>query len=210
MTWRSILGVSVSWLSARLLLVAADKWAYEGVCVLELRDVNDASRERLREALDLIRTTHPRLYARFVCDGARLALWPLADEIAGEYWHSIRACVLDTALLDQWSPTAIATAIVHEATHARLAKRHIRTTAGNRDRVERTCVKAEMEFAGLLGDPALVATIVNREIQRPALNAHEEERTKRFLGASGLPRWAVVAHRFLFRGRVGDRNTTGK
>lgn len=84
---------------------------------------------------------------------------------AGCYLHSLNACLLDERIVNSDTTTVewIASAIVHEATHARLEKLGVPYDEALRQRIERICVRRERDFAGhLSGADALQEGIMWR------------------------------------------------
>src|ERR1700734_3657124 len=74
---------------------------------------------RLVEALQLIKTYDPYRYRRVLREIERIWLHPLPWEWA--CWvRALKRCVVDPRFVVSASPSLIASAIVHEATHAAL------------------------------------------------------------------------------------------
>jgi hypothetical protein len=102
-------------------------------------------------ALLLIKQHSPVHYARIVRDLERIWIYLLRGGMA-EYQDSLSACVLDRRYVEDWTTTEedIALAIVHEATHARLARCGIAYTEDRRARIEAVCVRRELALAARL------------------------------------------------------------
>jgi hypothetical protein len=69
---------------------------------------------------------------------------------AASFNDSINACQLDPRFIQASRPELIASAIVHEATHARLTRCGIGYDEALRARVERVCVRRERAFGAKL------------------------------------------------------------
>jgi hypothetical protein len=127
---------------------------------------SDAKRaiQRIEEALRLIERSSPLHYRRIKNNLARIWVH-LVPHGAGCYLHSLNACLLDERIVASETTTVewIASAIVHEATHARLEKLGIRYDEAVRQRIERICARRELDFARhLSGVDALLEEITWR------------------------------------------------
>jgi hypothetical protein len=103
---------------------------------------------RVEDALRLIKDHSPLHYRRVTINLERI--WVrLLPHARGSYLHSLRACQLDERFVLQETTTLerIASCIVHEATHARLAKWGIPYDEKARPRIERICLRRELNFA---------------------------------------------------------------
>ena len=111
--------------------------------------------ERVERALALIRTHDPLSYRRVLRELERVWVTVLTGP-QGLYRASIRACALDTRFVQGASAELIASTIVHEATHARLARCGIVYDEALRVRIESVCVRRQRAFAAKLpqGEPA--------------------------------------------------------
>jgi hypothetical protein len=120
--------------------------------------------QRVEAALRLIERCAPLHYRRVKNSLARI--WVrLVPHGAGCYLHSLNACLLDERIVNSETTTVewIASAIVHEATHARLEKLGIRYDEAARLRLERICICRELDFARhLSGAAALQEDITQR------------------------------------------------
>lgn len=67
-----------------------------------------------------------------------------------EFKESLKACMLDERYVADSTLEQIASTIVHEATHARLAKCGIRYEKRLRSRIEAICLRRELTFAAKL------------------------------------------------------------
>lgn len=103
-----------------------------------------ARMEQLMRALELIRGYDPVVYTRLIHDMRRI----LIDDtilLRAMYFIGTRSCTLRPELFGGTDAT-VATALVHEGTHARLDVRKVIQTGARRKRVERTCALAEIHF----------------------------------------------------------------
>jgi len=106
---------------------------------------------RVEEALRLIKIYDRLRYDRLVRDLERVWVRMVPGAL-GRFNSSLRACELDRGfvLAETSLPELIATAIVHEATHARLMCCGIGYGEDLRARVERVCFRRELAFAAKL------------------------------------------------------------
>jgi hypothetical protein len=107
--------------------------------------------KRLVEALQLIKSCDPYRYRRVLREIERIWAHPLPWEWA--IWlPALKRCVVDPRFVLSASPSLIASAIVHEATHAAMDQRHIGYSEQLRDRVEKVCMRQELAFAAKIPD----------------------------------------------------------
>jgi hypothetical protein len=112
-------------------------------------DVGDAAQgetamARVSEALSLIRRYDPRRFARIVHDGVRIVF---SRHLAhAQYWSPVNVIALNLPSVMRWTAPQTATAIVHEATHARLSRAGIAPSRAAIARIERRCVEEEISF----------------------------------------------------------------
>lgn len=106
--------------------------------------------KRLDEALDLIARYQPWRIAHMRRDFR--VFWIVRYPCRGAYYPAERACVTELTFLARCDITAatVASSIIHEGIHARVAG--IGVTPANRDvsREERLCRRAELEFGEAL------------------------------------------------------------
>ncbi|WP_316230616.1 hypothetical protein [Bradyrhizobium sp. SZCCHNR1051] len=166
--------------------------------------------QRVEAALHLIEQYAPLHYQRVKNNLSRIWV-TLVPHGAGCYRHSMNACLLDERVMasENASIEWIATAIVHEATHARLEKWGIRYDEAARHRIERICARRELDFARhLSGVDALHEEITWR------LDRHNEKDTSytdqnmwqkidqghaEILRHLGMPEWIIA---LVFRART--------
>jgi hypothetical protein len=110
---------------------------------------------RVERALLLVKQHSPLHYSRIIRDLERIWIFLLPSGLA-EYKHSLKACVLDKRFVadSAVSLEQIASAIVHEATHAKLERLGIEYDEDQRARIEAICFRRELAFAVRLPDGA--------------------------------------------------------
>lgn len=120
----------------------------DGIWVGSFPSDGEPAIQRVEDALRLIERCAPLHYRRIKNNLARIWL-SLVPHGAGCYLHSLNACLLDERIVTRETTTVewIASAIVHEATHARLEKLGIRYHEAVRQRIERVCARRELDFA---------------------------------------------------------------
>lgn len=114
----------------------------DGLWVGSSRSDSELALQRVEAALQLIRRFAPLHYRRV--NNSLSRIWvQLIPHGAGCYLHSLNACVLDERVIASKTTTMewIASAIVHEATHARLEKRGVRYDEAIRHRIEGICAR---------------------------------------------------------------------
>jgi len=164
---------------------------------------------RSLEALSLIETYDPRRFARLKRDLKRFALIDGGGEF---YHHGLGAYVMDAGNMQARSIPELAAAIVHEATHARLARfGFVGAKVAERDRLERICTEAEAQFAARLpGGEALAKDIRAKLATRWWTNDALHSRRLEQLRASGLPAWLIAIYRRLFSRRHNSDESPGR
>jgi hypothetical protein len=159
--------------------------------------------QRIEAALRLIERSAPLHYRRVKTNLSRIWV-QLVPHGAGCYLHSLNACLLDERVVASETTTVewIASAIVHEATHARLEKLGIRYHEAVRQRIERICARRELDFARRLsGVDALLEEIAWRldqcsEDNASYTNQNMWEQTNQgnaeILRHLGTPEWVIT------------------
>ena len=104
--------------------------------------------DRLTEAVGLLRNHAPLRLSYLEKDLPKLSVSTAGAALAKCY-DRIRLCLLDDeyVLADQTTPVDLALTLVHEGTHARLARAGYRYTDERRARIERVCYNAELVVA---------------------------------------------------------------
>jgi hypothetical protein len=102
---------------------------------------------RVEEALRLIKHNDPLHYSRILKNLDRIWV-SLIPSARAHYDGSLNACVFDERylLLETMTIEAIASAIVHEATHARLERYGVVYDEKRRSRIEAICLRRERNF----------------------------------------------------------------
>jgi hypothetical protein len=138
--------------------------------------------ERLTQALDLIATYAPRRFRRLQQDFAGIVVRRFPCR--GAFFPDSRECLVELTFTvnPRHTLAEIAASIVHEATHARVARMCGPLPAEQRPREERLCRKAELEFGLALPDGAVVVeraraslALADQEVA-PAVNWGEAAR----------------------------------
>ncbi|UWU94133.1 hypothetical protein [Bradyrhizobium sp. CB1015] len=136
----------------------------DGLWIGTLSDDPERALQRVEAALRLIERSSPLHHQRVKKSLSRI--WVrLVPHGAGCYQHSLNACLLDPRVVASETTTIewIASAIVHEATHARLENWGIRYDEAARLRIERICATRELDFTRhLTGVDALQEEIAQR------------------------------------------------
>jgi hypothetical protein len=111
---------------------------------------------RLNAALDLIATYAPRRYRRLRQDFAGFVVERFPCR--GAYFPESRECLVELTFTvnPRHELPEIAASIVHEATHARVARTCGARTAAQRAKEERLCRRAELELGLALPDGDVV------------------------------------------------------
>ena len=168
---------------------------------------NDAAAiSRVQMALSLIQSHDRCRYDRIIRDLKKIWVAPLIG-CAGNLDIPNMICRIDSTYAVDLSLEYLASVIVHEATHARIAKRAIPYSEDLRCRIERLCMRQELAFAKTLPDNAVVMASIAQRLQaapdtwsnqamigRYNANAYQRARD------AGLPDWATRA--FMRIGRI--------
>ncbi|HEY0350785.1 MAG TPA: hypothetical protein VGC48_01615, partial [Gemmatimonadales bacterium] len=111
---------------------------------------------RLTQALDLIARYAPRRFRRLQQDFAGIVVRRFPCR--GAFFHDTRECLVELTFTvnPRHAVAEIAASIVHEATHARVARRCGPLPMEQRPREERLCRQAELEFGLALPDGDVV------------------------------------------------------
>lgn len=125
----------------------------DGIWVGSWRTPSDLG--RIEDALLLIKQYDPVQYFRLVRELTRVWVFVLTHASA-QYKRSLNACILDERYVADSAPERIASTIVHEATHARIARCGIEYEEGLRSRIEAVCFRRELAFAAKLPNGATV------------------------------------------------------
>ena len=132
-------------LSDRLALRWSKGRIIDGLWVGRFRSDEEPALLRVEEALSLIKQRDQIQYARIVRNLKRVWVNLLPDARAC-FDRSLQACVLDERFVLDTAHEEIASAIIHEATHARLERYGITYEESIRPRVEAICLRRELSF----------------------------------------------------------------
>ena len=174
-----------------LLIWTARRRIVEGVRVCVSHSAEDADDvfEKAAEALRLIARYAPRMSARMRRDVKRLLF---GDVFGGRYLAGLQTCLIGTDYARRALPLELAMMVVHEATHARLARAGFRYVGACRERIERICIAAEIAFAERV--PGSGAAIDGtRALQESEWWTPEKGREDAIaaLRTRGLPEWII-------------------
>ena len=135
------------------LVTEHDLWEEcEGIPLAIARFTDDSGiRAQVAAALRLIATHSPYEFARIGRLMRGIVVTRLYGHV-GEWRRSTRICMLSIHYLEKEkpSPSAIASTIVHELAHARLAALGVASTEERGPRIERICYRAEERFVRAL------------------------------------------------------------
>jgi hypothetical protein len=196
-------------LADRFALWVSKSRVTDGLWIGSAQSDAEPALQRVEAALQLINRCAPLHYRRVKNNLSRIWV-TLVPHGAGCYLHSLNACLLDERVVASETTTLewIASAIVHEATHARLEKRGIRYEEAIRLRIERICIRRELDFVRhLSGIDALQKEIAETLDWCRDGNAHYTDQNMRqgidqgnadSLRHLGTPEWVIA---FVFRAR---------
>jgi hypothetical protein len=157
---------------------------------------------RVEGALLLVKLHSPVHYSRIMRDLERI--WTnLVPHGVAAYYHSLKACVLDERFVDDLATSTehIASAIVHEATHARLDRYGIAYDEDRRARIEAICFRRELALAVRLPDGAKLQQDLKGYLDWHKANPdyfRESQFRERFVNGEiealrhlGVPKWLI-------------------
>jgi hypothetical protein len=155
----------------------------------------DIAGTKLRATLDLIATSQPRRLVRLQRDVRRI-LVTFVQVADAQYSAPTRTVLLDETYVCKPEVTAghLATTMVHEATHARLFAAGIGYPTTLRPRIERLCMRQELDFAGRISDGSAAAARARHGLNLPDENWHPDvvlERRLALIRSWGWPEWLV-------------------
>jgi hypothetical protein len=181
----------------------------DGLWIGSAQSDSEPALQRVEAALRLIERFAPLHYRRVKNSLSRI--WVrLVPHGAGCYLHSLNACLLDERVVASETTTVewIASAIVHEATHARLEKWGIHYNEAVRLRIERICIRRELDFARRLSGVDALQEQITQSLDRCRDgNAHYtdqnmwqeiEQGNAEALRHLGTPEWVIA---LVFRAR---------
>jgi hypothetical protein len=159
---------------------------------------------RVETALALVKQHSPVHYSCIVNNLERIWISVLKHNGA-EYNRSLDACMFDERFLadEEASPNRIASAILHEATHARLERHGIIYEEGRRVRIEAICLRRELAVAARLPDSAELQQLISENLHwhqsNPDFFSDTQFRERHSIGEIealrhvGVPEWFIRA-----------------
>jgi hypothetical protein len=150
----------------RIQLWSSTRKRIDGLWVGTIEGKSGPILERVEAALALIKAYNQTRYNRLARDLDRIWVRLIPYGLAC-YNKSINACEIDTrfVLAEDSTPELIASAIVHEATHARLTRCGIGYEQELRARVEAVCFRREIAFAVRLPNGGQARERAERSLQ---------------------------------------------
>jgi len=132
-------------------------------------------------AVQLLATHDPKRFARIRRDLKRVFVFWIPGSW-GRYFAPLDMCLLDTAFVADatTTPELLAATIAHEATHARLTKSGIGYDRSIQPRVERICLKAELDFAAKLPNAQRVREVAEASMAAADSYWSSPERAQRY------------------------------
>jgi len=195
---------SLSELPWRLVMWLAHRRVVEGfdVRVVESRDVDRVEVfSRVGEALRLIFAYGPRFFGRMRRD---VKSFLFSDRSGGSYLAGLETCCIGIDYVLRVAPLELAMMIVHEATHARLARAGFRYSEECRERIERICVEAEVIFAQRVPDSDAAVSRARKLLEtRWWTSENSMDAALGELASRGVPTWIIrILRRISLRKRV--------
>jgi hypothetical protein len=156
--------------------LVTERHTLHGIAVSVINTRKDISTaqvlERLAEALGLIATYAPRRFRRMQKDMAGLVVRRFPCR--GAFFSEERECLVELTFTvnPRHTVAEIASSIIHEATHARVASMCGPLPQEQRAREERLCRRAELEFGRALPD-GQSASVLQRARFALGMSDHE-------------------------------------
>ncbi|MDP9091321.1 MAG: hypothetical protein M3O26_21620 [Pseudomonadota bacterium] len=186
-----------------MLVLSASARHVDGIWIGSYRTSENLT--RVEHALLLVKQHSPLHYSRITSELERVWISLIPDGLA-QYNRSLKACVLDERFVADSATTIerIASAIVHEATHARIERCGIGYDEDQRTRIEAICFRRELALAVRLPDSAALQQHIAEYLDWYPANpdyfrdAHFREREGNgeivILRQIGAPDWLIRAH----------------
>ena len=151
--------------------------------------------KRLTEAIGLVRLHSPRACRNLASLVDGIVVFGAAGPLAS-WFDDVGLLILSEqyVLAPDTVSGELATTIVHELTHAWLDRLGIPYNSGNRARVERTCARAERDFAVRLLEPGRAVARAEAQLAAPDISFSDDaytQRKVRYLQELGVPRWLI-------------------
>lgn len=144
---------------------------------------------KVEAALRLVDTYAPELYDR-LCSDVRYIQFSEAS--GGHYIVGTATCRIGIDFAMRVNDLELAMMIVHEATHARIAKEGLKYSPDHREEIERRCVDAEITFAARIPDSQHAVQKV-RDLLRTKWweTSTSDTQMASELTGRGIPEWLV-------------------
>jgi hypothetical protein len=175
----------------------------DGLWVGAFTNRDEAALQRVEEALQLMEQRSPLHYSRVVRNLDRIWINTLPDARA-QYSCRLNTCELDERLVmqEETTPELIASAIVHETTHARLERWGVTYDEAKRHRIEAICLRRELNFVSELTGSEVMQEELRRSLDYYSNNSEfflDRNMQQRFDDGSlqtlrhlGVPNWLVA------------------
>jgi hypothetical protein len=150
---------------------------------------------QLQATVDLIGTRAPRVLARMQRDVKRILIVASGGP---EYWPFADGFILNQRFTTESDVEFIALTMVHESAHARLWRQGIPYTSSLRERIERICVRQELQFAQHLPDSDDYSAYVTRKLSSPWWTDEAVSLRRAHAREAMWPRWLVRLHARVF------------
>ena len=147
----------------------------------------DLTCERLSQSLELIKAADALQYRRIVRYVRQIVVWPAHYSVA----TPPSMIQLSIAHVMESDPLELASVLIHEATHLRIARHGIPDSNDFRERIERRCVKEQVAFLRTRGFTGEAMAKVFDELLETAWWSDEARRKdfERVIADSGMPEW---------------------
>jgi hypothetical protein len=145
--------------------------------------------EKTKQALELIRKADPRRWAKIPQLLPRIVL----ILGGGEFYHrDLHAYIVDLPSLRARSALELASAIVHESTHARINRFGAFYSPALRPRVEALCISQEIAFLRRFPESGALVTSKQESLKNPWWSDESlNQRRLAHLRAAGIPEFLV-------------------
>ena len=171
----------------------------DGLWLGVMGDKDDAHvLRRVEDALKLIKQYDAVRYRRLLRDMDRIWVHVLTGP-RGSFNSTLRRCDLDYRFVSKAPAKAIASTIVHEATHARPCVLRFGYPEELRYRIERICMRQQLAFADRLPNGDATRETVERNLTRPPSDWSSENLRKWHLAGEraaarhvGIPDWLTT------------------
>lgn len=168
-------------------------WLY----VLDDKKSGELALDRIETALGLIKTYDAMRYRRVLRDVEKIQIFPLIGA-QGQFCFERKQCTLDYKYVESATPEAIASTIVHEATHGHVWLRMLGYPEALRHRIEQICFRQQLLFLKKLPAGEDDSAGVERNISRPVSFWSDkgfadrwEDEALRAGKSYGVPRWVM-------------------